>query len=109
MHALGARNFSCSLREIPRHWTRSHCLLHVAANVRGMVDAVDASMRTHAITLTIPFPDGQIATFSYDLAETQGWDVRAEIDNRVLTRHCSSWHGVERLYERVHLASRQRA
>ena len=55
------------------------------------------------ITLTIPVPDGHTATFSYDLAETRGWDVRAQIDDLVLTRHCSSWRGVERFYDWIRL------
>ena len=44
--------------------------------------------------------DGHTATFSYGLSETQGWDVRAEIDERiVVTRHCNNWRSVEHLYD----------
>jgi hypothetical protein len=44
--------------------------------------------------------NGHTATFSYGLSETQGWDVRAEIDERiVVNRHCSTWRSVEHLYD----------
>jgi len=63
-----------------------------------MFDAPAAGMTTLLTKLTVRTQDGHTATFSYDLSTTQGWDVRAQIDDRVLTRHCGSWHGVERLY-----------
>ncbi|HKY19883.1 MAG TPA: hypothetical protein VJM31_01575 [Vicinamibacterales bacterium] len=72
-----------------------------------MVDAPPAGMTTHRTELVIPTQDGQIAKFSYGLSRTQGWDVHAQIDDRVLTRHCSSWHGVERLYTWLLTAPRQ--
>jgi hypothetical protein len=43
--------------------------------------------------------NGHTAKFSYELSETQGWDVRAELDNRLVAlRHCSDWRGVEHLH-----------
>ena len=61
-------------------------------------------MTTYATELIIPTDNGHIATFSYGLSSTQGWDVRAQIDDYVVTRHCSSWRGVERLYTWLRLA-----
>ena len=48
--------------------------------------------------------DGHIATLTYALSDRQGWDVRAQIDDHVLTRHCHNWHGVERFYEWLRMA-----
>jgi hypothetical protein len=44
--------------------------------------------------------NGHSATFAYGLAQERGWDVRAELDDRlVILRHCSDWPAVERLRE----------
>ncbi len=64
----------------------------------GMFDAPAAGMTTLPTNLSVPTQDGHTATFSYGLSPTQGWVVRAQIDDRVLTRHCSRWSGVEHLY-----------
>jgi hypothetical protein len=64
-----------------------------------MVDAREAGMTPHVTQLTLR-QDGHTAIFSYALSETQGWDVRAEIDKRiVVTRHCGKWRSVEHLYD----------
>jgi hypothetical protein len=50
--------------------------------------------------LTIPLhPDGDHpACFRVELSERVGWDVRLEIDDRVVAQaHCPDWHHVERL------------
>lgn len=52
--------------------------------------------------LTLAGQDGHIGTFSYELSDPQGWNVRAEVDHRVvLERHCRTWRGVEHLYDRL--------
>jgi hypothetical protein len=64
-----------------------------------MVDAPEVGMTPQFPQLTLR-QDGHTATFSYELSETQGWDVRAEIDKQiVVTRHCSNWRGVEHFYD----------
>jgi hypothetical protein len=58
------------------------------------------SMALQPVELRLAGVNGHTATFRYGLSETQGWDVRAELDDRVIAvRHCSNWRGVERLYE----------
>ncbi len=71
---------------------------------RGTVDAPQADMTTYATELIIPTENGHVATFSYGLSRTHGWDVRAQIDDQIVTRHCSSWRGVERLYTWLRLS-----
>ena len=56
--------------------------------------------------LTLANQDGQTGTFTYGLSQAHGWDVRAELDGRIVVRHCSSWRGVERLYEWLRTAPR---
>ena len=80
----------------------------LTAHSRGMLDAPPADMiATYATEWVIPTQDGHIARFSYGLSSTQGWDVRWEIDDRVLIRHCSSWRGVERLYAWLRMEQQQ--
>jgi hypothetical protein len=65
-----------------------------------MVDALEVGMTPQFTQLTLASQDGRTATFSYGLSEAHGWDVRAEIDERiVVTRHCSNWRGVEHFYD----------
>ena len=61
-------------------------------------------MTTQRIEVNVPTRDGHTATLSYALSDTQGWDVRAQIDDHVLTRHCYNWRGVERFYEWLRMA-----
>ena len=57
-------------------------------------------MTTQLVELRFAGNNGHTATFRYGLSETHGWDVRAELDHRVIaTRHCRNWSGVEGLYE----------
>ena len=56
-------------------------------------------MTSQRTELIVPTLDGHTATLSYALSSTQGWDVRAEIEDQVLTRHCYDWPSVERFYE----------
>lgn len=49
--------------------------------------------------LTLATQDGHTGTFSYRLADTGGWDVRAQLDNLLVVRHCNTWRGVEHVYE----------
>jgi hypothetical protein len=59
---------------------------------------------------TLAGSDGHTATLKYALAEGGGWDVLAQLDDRtVAVRHCSQWHGVERLYEWLRLQLPQEA
>lgn len=49
-------------------------------------------------TLTLSSNNGHTATFSYESAKGGGWDVRAQIDDRIVAiRHCAEWRAVERL------------
>jgi hypothetical protein len=68
---------------------------------------LETGMAIHPTELVVPTQDGYIAKFTYGLSSTQGWDVRAQIGDRVLTRHCSSWRGVERVYLWLLTAPRQ--
>jgi hypothetical protein len=79
---------------------------YVLAHSRGMVDAPNSGMPSHATNLRLPTRDGRVATFSYALSDTQGWDVRAQIDGELLTRHCNDWGSVERLYAWIRSAQR---
>lgn len=55
--------------------------------------------------LIVSMHDGHTATLTYALSERQGWDVRAQIDDHVLTRHCYNWRGVEGFHEWLRMAS----
>ena len=62
-----------------------------------MFDALRMCM-TSEHTLTISGTNGHTATISYALAKDGGWDVRAQVDDRIVAvRHCAEWHSVERL------------
>jgi hypothetical protein len=64
-----------------------------------MFDAPFAGM-TLEHTVTISGNNGHIATISYALAKEGGWDVRAQVDDRIVAvRHCAEWHNVERLHD----------
>ena len=81
-------------------------LAHITEQARGMDDAAAAAMTAQLVELRLAGNNGHTATFTYGLSETHGWDVRAELDHRVIaTRHCSSWRGVEglnRVASRIH-------
>jgi len=54
--------------------------------------------------LTIPLePDGDhLARCCVVLSDAAGWDVRLEIDDRIIARmHCADWHHVERICSTV--------
>jgi hypothetical protein len=54
----------------------------------------------HETCLTIPLePDGDHpARCRIVLSDPAGWDVRLEVDDRVIARmHCADWHHVERI------------
>jgi hypothetical protein len=62
------------------------------------------TIRRMAVTdercLTIPLePDGdRPARCCVVLSHPTGWDVRLEVDDRIIARmHCADWHHVERL------------
>jgi hypothetical protein len=78
------------------------------ANARGMLDAPCIGMTLPQTQLTFASQDGHTATFSYGLSETRGWDVRAEVDDRVVVeRHCSNWRNVEHLYDWLRVSLRE--
>lgn len=56
-------------------------------------------MTPQVTQLTVATTAGHTATFTYGLSDNHGWDVRAQLDDRVVVRHCSSWSAVEHLYE----------
>lgn len=62
-------------------------------------------MASQPIELTVSTHDGHIATLTYALSDKQGWDVRAQIEEHVLTRHCYNWRGVERFHDWLRMAS----
>ena len=68
-------------------------------------------MTPQVTQLTVATPDGHTATFTYGLSEHHGWDVRAQLDDLVVVRHCSSWPAVEHLYEwlRANATSREKS
>jgi hypothetical protein len=71
-----------------------------SAAVGGMDDAPALSMALHPVELRLAGVNGRTAAFRYGLSETQGWDLRADLDDRVIAvRHCRNWRGMERLYE----------
>lgn len=57
--------------------------------------------------LTLGDVDGRTASFTYGLSATHGWEVRAQLDDRIVVRHCHNWRGVERLYQWFRMASRE--
>lgn len=72
-----------------------------------MFDALLEGMTLQPIQLTLACQDGNTATFSYVLSENRGWDVRAEVDHRIVVeRHCSTWRSVEHLYDWLRLTLR---
>ena len=51
--------------------------------------------------------DGHTGTLTYALADHGGWDVRVELDDRlVAVRHCVEWHGVEHVSQWLRLKLR---
>ena len=89
------------LREESRGQTDDRCGL--ATNTpqpRGMLRATRDSMANRPKHITLAARGGTSGTFSYALSEGRGWDVRAEVDHRlVMQRHCSTWRSVEHCYD----------
>lgn len=54
------------------------------------------------LELPLACEEGHTGRLCISLADPAGWNVRVEIDHRVvLHEHCSDWHRVERLHARV--------
>jgi len=51
----------------------------------------------------IPLPCcGHCARCRVTLSDAEGWEVRLEVDDEVVTAtHCSDWHRVERVCDRI--------
>jgi hypothetical protein len=59
-------------------------------------------MSFEAIELPLACHQGHTGKFSITLADGAGWDLVAELDDRIVTmQHCSDWHRVERLMARI--------
>ena len=55
-------------------------------------------MASTALEFPFPYGRGRTARGSVAPAGSGSWDIRVEIDDRVVfTRHCTEWHRVERL------------
>jgi hypothetical protein len=70
------------------------------ASARTLRITICSMVVLHEGRLTIPLePDGDHpARCRIELSDTAGWDVRLEIDDRIVARtHCEDWHHVERL------------
>ena len=55
-------------------------------------------MASTCLAFPLTCGEGHVACCSVALTDSGGWDIRVEIDTRVvLSRHCTEWHRVERL------------
>jgi hypothetical protein len=64
--------------------------------------AVGFAMVPNDIVIPLPSSPDHTACCRAIIATNSGWDVAVEIDERVVSvTHCTDWHRVERLCERI--------
>jgi len=61
-------------------------------------------MPRDAVVIPLPWGD-HCALCRVTLSDAEGWDVRLEVDDEIVSAaHCSDWHRVERLCDRIERA-----